>query len=90
MCETSKDDAPPQELFFRISGTGEGHWEIERAQSAIINLLQRNIFHGEILDVGCGIGDNAIYIVTHTNNVNITGIDMVNLSFLQYFHYNSI
>ncbi|CAF3898930.1 unnamed protein product [Rotaria sp. Silwood1] len=75
--ETNKDEGFPQEFFFRISGTGEGHWEIERPQSAIIKLVEQGIFHGEILDIGCGIGDNAIYIASHTKNVNITDMDLV-------------
>ncbi|CAF3006230.1 unnamed protein product [Rotaria sp. Silwood2] len=75
--ETKKDEGSPQELFFRISGTGEGHWETERPQPAIIKLVEQGIFHGATLDIGCGIGDNAIYIVTHTNNVNMTAIDLV-------------
>jgi 2-polyprenyl-3-methyl-5-hydroxy-6-metoxy-1,4-benzoquinol methylase len=75
---TNKDEAPPQELFLRISGTGEGNWEINRPQPAIIKLVEQGIFHGEVLDIGCGIGDNAIYIATHSDNVNITSIDMVN------------
>ncbi|CAF1313858.1 unnamed protein product [Rotaria sp. Silwood1] len=75
--ETNKDEGSPQELFFRISGTGEGHWETERPQPAIIKLVEQGIFHCEILDVGCGIGDNAIYIASHANNVNITAIDLV-------------
>jgi 2-polyprenyl-3-methyl-5-hydroxy-6-metoxy-1,4-benzoquinol methylase len=75
---TNKDKAPPQEFFFRISGTGEGNWEINRPQPAIIKLVEQGIFHGEVLDIGCGIGDNAIYIATHSDNVNITSIDMVN------------
>ncbi|CAF1297287.1 unnamed protein product [Rotaria sordida] len=36
---------------------------------AVIKLVEQGNFHGEILDVGCGLGDNIIYIVTHTNNV---------------------
>ncbi|CAF3413841.1 unnamed protein product [Rotaria socialis] len=75
--ETNKDEAPPQELFFRISGTGEGHWETERPQPAISKLVEQGIFHGEVLDIGCGIGDNAIYIGKHTNNVSITATDLV-------------
>jgi ubiquinone/menaquinone biosynthesis C-methylase UbiE len=75
---TNADEAPPQDVFHRLSGTGEGLWEIDRPQSVIIKLVEQGIFHGELLDVGCGIADNAIYIASHTNNVNITAIDLVN------------
>ena len=60
--DIQNDDESFQKLFFRISGTGEGHWEIERPQSAITQLVRRNVFEGELLDIGCGMGDNAIYI----------------------------
>jgi hypothetical protein len=57
-------------LFFRVSGTGNSPWEIGRSQPAIIKLVEQDVFHGEILETGCGIADNAIYIATHANNVN--------------------
>jgi len=82
---TNKDKAPIQELFFRVSGTGKGNWEIGRPQSAIIKLVEQGVFEGEVLDIGCGIGDNAIYIARHANNVNITSIDMVNSQLFYLF-----
>ncbi|CAF2103012.1 unnamed protein product [Rotaria magnacalcarata] len=75
--ERNKDEAPPQELFFRISGTGEGHWETERPQPVIVKLVQQGFFYGKLLDIGCGIGDNTIYIAKHTSNVSITATDLV-------------
>ncbi|CAF3337893.1 unnamed protein product [Rotaria socialis] len=74
---TSKDGAPPQELFFRLSGLGDSPWEIGQAQPVIIKLVEQGAFHGKVLDIGCGIGDNAIYIVTHANNISLTAIDLV-------------
>ncbi|UJR11752.1 hypothetical protein I4U23_015933 [Adineta vaga] len=74
---TNDDEAPPQEVFFRLSGTGNGIWEINRPQKVILDLVKRNIFHGELLDIGCGIADNIIYIAKHVNNIRITAIDMV-------------
>jgi 2-polyprenyl-3-methyl-5-hydroxy-6-metoxy-1,4-benzoquinol methylase len=82
---TNKDKAPLQELFFRLSGTGKGNWEIGRPQSAIIKLVEQGVFEGEVLDIGCGIGDNAIYIARHANNFNITSIDMVNSQLFYLF-----
>ena len=76
---TGKDEGPSQEFFFRTSGTGNGPWEFNRPQKTIVQLVQRGVFHGEILDIGCGIADNAIYIASHVKDVNITGIDLVNL-----------
>lgn len=75
--EINHDEGLPKELFLRLSGTGEGNWETKRPQSIIIKLVEQEIFHGEILDIGCGMGDNAIYIANHANDVNITCIDLV-------------
>ncbi|CAF0820156.1 unnamed protein product [Adineta steineri] len=74
---TDNDEAPPQDKFFGLSGTGRGIWEINRPQKVILELVERDIFHGEILDIGCGIADNAIHISTHAKDAHITGIDMV-------------
>jgi ubiquinone/menaquinone biosynthesis C-methylase UbiE len=82
MSEVDKDEALSQEVFFCLSGTGDGAWEIERPQQTILDLVKQGIFHGQVLDVGCGIADNAIYIATHVDNVNITAIDLVHLLFL--------
>ena len=64
-------------MFFRLSGLGDSPWEIGRAQPVIIKLVEQGAFHGKVLDIGCGIGDNAIYIVTHANNISLTAIDLV-------------
>jgi hypothetical protein len=87
---SNKDEAPSQDIFFRLSGAGDAPWETGRPQSAIVKLVEQQVFHGEVLDVGCGIADNAIYIATKVNNVNITAIDLVNLfyfSFLNKFYF---
>jgi cyclopropane fatty-acyl-phospholipid synthase-like methyltransferase len=81
----NKDKAPSQNFFFHVSGTGKGNWEIGRPQQIIIKLVEQKIFQGEVLDIGCGVADNAIYIARHTKNVNITSIDMVNPQLLYLF-----
>ena len=75
--ETAEDKAPSQEFFLNTSGTGDGIWEINRPQATIIKLVEQGIFHGEILDIGCGISDNAIYIAHHAKDAKITAIDLV-------------
>jgi cyclopropane fatty-acyl-phospholipid synthase-like methyltransferase len=47
--------------------------------------LSFTILEDEVLDIGCGIADNAIYIARHANNVNITSIDMVNSQLFYLF-----
>jgi 2-polyprenyl-3-methyl-5-hydroxy-6-metoxy-1,4-benzoquinol methylase len=67
---TNVHQVPRQNIFFRLSGAGNSPWEIGRAQSVIIKLVEQGAFQGEVLDVGCGIGDNAIYIASHAYNVH--------------------
>ena len=74
---TNEDTAPSQDLFHRLSGTGDSPWEIGRPQPAIVKLVEQGVFQGEVLDIGCGIGDNAIYIANHANRIHLTAIDLV-------------
>ena len=78
---TNRDEGAPQEVFFRMSGTGNSPWEIGRPQPVIIKLVEQGVFHGEVLDIGCGIGDNAVYIAKQANNVHLTAIDLVKIHF---------
>jgi hypothetical protein len=78
---SNEDAAPPQDLFFRLSGAGDSPWEIGRPQPVITKLVEQGVFQGEVLDIGCGIADNAIYIGSHVNNIHITAIDLVRLFF---------
>ncbi|CAF3337906.1 unnamed protein product [Rotaria socialis] len=75
--ETDHDTSISKELFFRLSGTGKGIWETNRSQPTTVQLVDQKRFHGEVLDIGCGIADNAIYIASHVNNINLTAIDLV-------------
>jgi ubiquinone/menaquinone biosynthesis C-methylase UbiE len=74
---TTEEKILPQNIFFGLSGVGDSLWEIHQPQSAIIKLVEQGVFNGEILDIGCGIADNAIYIANHVKNVHITAIDLV-------------
>jgi 2-polyprenyl-3-methyl-5-hydroxy-6-metoxy-1,4-benzoquinol methylase len=85
---TNEDEIPSQNIFFRLSGAGDSLWEIHRPQSVVIKLVEQGLFQGEVLDIGCGIGDNAIYIGTHVNNIHITAIDLVRLFFYFFFKIN--
>ncbi|WFE26122.1 class I SAM-dependent methyltransferase [Solwaraspora sp. WMMD791] len=37
-------------------------WDIAEAQSAVIEMERAGWFRGRVLDVGCGLGDNAIFL----------------------------
>ena len=75
----NNEEGVSHEVFFRRATDDTPPWAIGRPQPVIINLVERGVFHGEILDMGCGEGDNAVYIAKHVNNINITAIDLVNL-----------
>jgi hypothetical protein len=47
------------------------------AQPVIIKLDTPIVFQGAVLDIGYSIGDHAIYIASHANNVHLTAIDLV-------------
>lgn len=41
---------------------GQAPWDIGRPQSAIIKLAEAGQIRGSVLDVGCGTGDNVLYL----------------------------
>src|SRR3954468_5181231 len=48
-------------------------WDIGAAQPVVIEAERAGRFHGAVLDVGSGLGDNAIYLAGQGHPV--TGID---------------
>lgn len=49
-------------------------WEIGRAQGVVVDLVETNGFQGRVLDVGCGTGDNSMFLATRGHDV--VGIDI--------------
>ena len=74
---TNKDEAPPQEFFFRMSGAGDSPWEIGRPQPAIVKLLEQGVFHGEVLDIGCGRGFVILDFAKRFPNSTFYGYDIL-------------
>ncbi len=48
-------------------------WEIGRPQSWVVELFDQEAFEGELLDVGCGTGENALYL--SSKGLSVTGVD---------------
>jgi SAM-dependent methyltransferase len=48
-------------------------WDVRQAQPRLMELEALGGFSGEVLDIGCGLGDNAIYLASRGHSV--TGLD---------------
>jgi 2-polyprenyl-3-methyl-5-hydroxy-6-metoxy-1,4-benzoquinol methylase len=64
--------------FFDTAYQGVPMWEIGRPQEDIIRLHARGGFKGEVLDLGCGTGQNAIYLAS--KGLRVHGVDRVALA----------
>jgi SAM-dependent methyltransferase len=64
---------PPE--FFDAVYEGVPPWEIGRPQADIVRLFERGGFKGKVLDVGCGTGDNSLFLAG--KGLDVLGIDRV-------------
>jgi SAM-dependent methyltransferase len=53
--------------------SGTPPWDIGRAQPAIVRLAEARIIAGEVVDVGCGTGENALYLASR--GLAVVGVD---------------
>jgi SAM-dependent methyltransferase len=57
--QTLSDDA---RIRFEALYERQASWDVDRPQPAFVRLAQQGMIRGEVLDVGCGSGDNALYL----------------------------
>ncbi|MEV4597355.1 class I SAM-dependent methyltransferase [Amycolatopsis sp. NPDC049253] len=48
-------------------------WDIGSPQPAVVALADAGEFTGEVLDIGCGLGDNAVFLASR--GIHVTGLD---------------
>jgi SAM-dependent methyltransferase len=58
---------------FESAYHGNPPWDIGRPQPAIVRLAETGQIKGAVLDVGCGTGENALYLAER--GLAVTGID---------------
>lgn len=53
--------------------SGTPPWDIGRAQPAIVRLADEGLIAGDVIDVGCGTGENALYLASL--GLSVLGVD---------------
>jgi ubiquinone/menaquinone biosynthesis C-methylase UbiE len=54
-------------------GNGVPPWDIGLPQPAIIRLAEQGLISGDVIDVGCGTGENAMYLASR--GLAVIGVD---------------
>jgi len=68
--EDWSDTAQHWDAWYR---TDRPPWETDLPQPAVQRLVDDGAFHGDVLDVGCGSGENAIEMASH--GLHVLGVD---------------
>jgi SAM-dependent methyltransferase len=68
-------NSPIQMEFFEKAYRGRPPWDIGRPQREFVCLEESGEISGDILDVGCGTGENALYLAGRCHDV--WGVDAV-------------
>jgi len=59
--------------FFDVAYDGTPPWDIGRPQATIVRLAEAGEITGSVLDVGCGTGENALYLAER--GIQVVGVD---------------
>ena len=59
--------------FFDVAYEGTPPWDIGRPQATIVRLAEAGEITGSVLDVGCGTGENALYLAER--GIQVVGVD---------------
>lgn len=54
---------------------GEPPWDIGRAQQEVVRIERDGLVRGRVIDVGCGTGENALYLASR--GFEVLGVDLV-------------
>lgn len=70
----SEDDSRPAAARWDATYRGgRPPWEIDRPQPAVERLLDEDAFHGDVLDAGCGTGENTMLLASR--GLHVLGVD---------------
>jgi ubiquinone/menaquinone biosynthesis C-methylase UbiE len=53
--------------------SGEPPWDIGRPQPAVVRLAEQGLISGDVIDIGCGTGENALFLASR--GLAVVGVD---------------